>query len=196
MAQKTTERRKALRDSLIDIAEQKVCNEGLLSIKARDLAKEAGCAVGAIYNVFGDLNDLILEVNGRTFKRLGAAVGASLAGMEQDPPAERLIALSYAYLDFAADHTNAWRALFEVEMRADGPIPDWYMKELGILFANISRPVGEIYPDLDESELHLMTRALFSSIHGIVLLGLQRRISGVPTEKLRMMIALILRNLS
>lgn len=196
MAKKTTERRRALRDRLIDIAEQKIISDGLESIKARDLAKEASCAVGAIYNVFGDLNDLILEVNGRTFKRLGASVSASVSGMDDDPPTERLIALSYSYLEFANDHTNAWRALFDVEMRAGGPVPEWYMRELGLLFSNIAKPVSEIYTELDESELHLMTRALFSSVHGIVLLGLQERISGVPVDKLRTMIALVLRNLS
>ena len=40
----------------------------------------------------------------------------------------------------------------------------------------------------------LMTRALISSIHGIVLLGLENRISGVPRDQIRNMIALILRS--
>ena len=41
-----------------------------------------------------------------------------------------------------------------------------------------------------------MTRALFSSVHGIVLLGLERRISGVPPEKLERMIELVLSNIA
>ena len=37
-----------------------------------------------------------------------------------------------------------------------------------------------------------MTGTLFSSIHGIVLLGLENRISGVPHGQLKDMIALLL----
>jgi len=37
-----------------------------------------------------------------------------------------------------------------------------------------------------------MVRALFSSVHGIVLLGLENRISGVPRERIEDMISQVL----
>jgi hypothetical protein len=37
-----------------------------------------------------------------------------------------------------------------------------------------------------------MVRALFSAVHGIVLLGLEQRISGVPPERIEQMIAQVL----
>ncbi|GAA6182611.1 TetR/AcrR family transcriptional regulator [Shimia sp. NS0008-38b] len=190
MAGKVAERRAALRMKLIDAAQTQIEHGGLSSLKARDLAKEAGCALGAIYNVFDDLHDLALEVNGRTFKKLGAAVTASYAGSEA--PRARLIQMSNAYLDFAAAHPKLWRALFDIEMPADGPVPDWYMTSLGGLFANIRQPLSELFPQMDEAELSLMTRAMFSAVHGIVLLGLENRISGVPPEHIRTMIAQVL----
>ena len=93
MASKTQARREALRSNLIEIAERTISNDGLRALRARDLAKEAGCAVGAIYNVFGDLTDLTLAVNARTFQRLGADVAAALADAPQDP-----VAVSYTHL--------------------------------------------------------------------------------------------------
>ena len=71
MARKTEERREALKEKLTDAAEEIITTKGVAEIKARDLAKMAGCSVGAIYNVYADLNDLIMAVNGRTFRRLG-----------------------------------------------------------------------------------------------------------------------------
>ena len=50
----------------------------------------------------------------------------------------------------------------------------------------------ELFPDLDRAEMDLMTRALFSSVHGIVTLGLENRISGVPPEQIERMIAQVL----
>lgn len=193
MAGKVAERRAALRVKLIELAEEQIAAGGLSSLKARELAKGAGCAVGAIYNVFDDLHDLVLEVNGRTFKKLGAAVSASYDGSES--PRQRLILMSNAYLEFAAAHPKLWRALFDVEMTEDGAVPEWYLSSLGALFANIRAPLSELYSEMGEEELGLMTRAMFSAVHGIVLLGLENRISGVPPEHIRTMIAQVLSRL-
>ncbi|MDJ0822664.1 MAG: TetR/AcrR family transcriptional regulator [Paracoccaceae bacterium] len=192
MAGKVEERKKALREKLITLAEAQIEAEGLSSLRARGLAQEAGCAVGAIYNVFDDLTALVLEVNGRTFRRLGHAVADSLQGQQGASPNDRLIIMSRAYLRFAAEHTFLWRALFDVEMSADGPVPQWYLDALGGLFSMIAEPLAELFPDKPERELDLMTRALFSSVHGIVLLGLERRISAVPVDQIDEMIAQIL----
>ncbi len=192
---KTEARREDLRARLTDIAERVIAEQGLPALKARDLAAEAGCSVGAIYNAFADLNDLVMAVNGRTFQQLGAAVTASLDGRAL-PPRDALITMSHAYLHFAATHTRSWRALFDLEMSTDAAVPDWYLAELAKLFAIIAAPLRQIFPDWPAAQIDLMTRALFSSVHGIVLLGLERRISGVPTDQIERMIAVVLSNLT
>jgi AcrR family transcriptional regulator len=192
MASKTEARREALRTNLIEIAERTIATEGLRALRARDLAKEAGCAVGAIYNVFGDLTDLTLAVNARTFHRLGADVAAALAEAPQDP-VEQLVVMAQAYHHFAAANHLSWRALFDVERPAGEAAPEWYLQEMGRLFAYISDPLAVIFPDRTPEDLALLTRALFSSVHGIVLLGLDEASAGVPTEDIDRMIALVLR---
>lgn len=190
----TEERREDLRRRLTDIAERRIAADGLAALKARDLARDAGCALGAIYNVVTDLNDLVMAVNGRTFRRLGAAVLAALDGPAL-PPEQQLIAMSRAYLRFAAENTRSWRALFDLEMSVESPVPEWYLAELAGLFAIIAGPLRQIFPGWTPGQIDLMTRALFSSVHGMVLLGLEKRISGVPTERIEQMISVILSSL-
>ncbi|NND42875.1 MAG: WHG domain-containing protein, partial [Silicimonas sp.] len=101
-----------------------------------------------------------------------------------------------AYLAFAIENPNLWRALFEVEMSTDGDVPAWYLDELGRLFSIISSPIAELKPDASAAEVDLMTRTLFSSVHGIVLLGLERRISGVPRERMEDMIEYLLQSVT
>jgi AcrR family transcriptional regulator len=48
---KTATRRHSLKEALAAAAERTIATGGLRGLKARDLAAEAGCAVGAIYNV-------------------------------------------------------------------------------------------------------------------------------------------------
>lgn len=190
MATKSQIRREQLREKLIEAAELRIDRDGLGDLRARDLARDAGCALGAIYNVFDDLNAIVMAVNGRTFRRLGQDVGSSFKGSE--PPVRRLIVMSTAYLHFADANTNLWRALFDIQMTDDGPVPEWYRNALRGLFAFIAEPVSQLFPDLDRVELDLMTRALFSSVHGIVTLGLENRISGVPPEQIERMITQVL----
>lgn len=189
---KTEIRRAELRETLVNLAEDQICREGMASVKARDLAREAGCAVGAIYNVVTDLTELVMAVNGRTFTRIGQEVAGAVIGHEAEPPERRLVILAHAYLSFAAENHYLWRALFDLELPDDDRVPDWYRTELQNLFHHIAIPVSEIFPALAGRELELMVRALFSSVHGMVLLGLQNRISGVPRANIEAMIEAVL----
>jgi AcrR family transcriptional regulator len=195
MAGKVEARRAVLRDTLIAHAETRIKADGLKNLRARDLAKDAGCALGAIYNVFGDLNDLVLAVNARTFHRLGAAVAETLAQAPQNAT-QQLIVMSHAYHRFAAENFNAWRALFDIERPAGEAAPDWYLAEIGQLFAYIDAPLSVLFPDHDAQKRALLTKALFSSVHGIVLLGLDEASAGVPAAQLDEMISLIFNHLA
>jgi len=195
MTGKVAVRRKALRENLIVIAERTIAQKGLSALRARDLATQAGCAVGAIYNVFGDLTDLVLAVNARTFHRLGTAVAAKLADAPQDP-VEQLVIMAQAYHQFAADNYLSWRALYDVDRAPGEAAPDWYLHEMGQLFRYISDPLAVIFPSRDPHEHALLTRALFSSVHGIVFLGLDGASAGVPSHDIDRMIALVLRQIT
>src|SRR6202030_3733699 len=97
-------------------AERTIETHGLGGLKARALAYKVGCAVGAIYNVVTDLDDLVIAVNSRTLaaleRDLAAAEQSSDAAKDQSP-VDMLVRLGTAYLAFAAAHRVRWRALFE-----------------------------------------------------------------------------------
>lgn len=195
MAGKVAERRKALREDLMNIAEATIARDGLSSLRARDLATQAGCALGAIYNVFDNMNNLVLAVNARTFHALGAQVAASLTDAPQDPTSQ-LIVMGKAYHSFAANHHKLWRALFDLERSKGEDAPDWYLAEMGHLFTYIHGPLARLNPSLAPDELMLLTKALFSSVHGIVLLGLDGASAGVQTANIDAMISLILKQMT
>jgi AcrR family transcriptional regulator len=189
---KVQDRKAKLRDRLIDAAEAQIVDGGLNTVKARDMARKAECALGAIYNVFDDINDLVMAVNGRTFHKLGEVVSVAVENARDETPNDQLIAMSKAYLGFAAENTYLWRALFDLEMSSESKVPEWYLAELAQLFAHIARPLALLFPELPRDELDLMVRALFSSVHGIVLLGLEKRISGVPRPQIEHMLGQVL----
>lgn len=195
MVGETEQRRVELRERLIEIAEAEVEKDGPDALRARRLAEQAGCAVGAIYNVFPDLNALVLSVNMRTFKRLEANItncGDSLD--ENATPHEKLVAMADTYLDFATENLNLWRAMFQISLTAEHDVPEWYLSELNGLFDLISLPIVELDPSASHEEIQLRTRTVFSGVHGVMLLSLERRISGIPQSELKRMIGFFLEN--
>ncbi len=179
-----SERRDMLRDRLVGAAEAVISGQGLPGLKARDLAQEAGCSVGAIYNVFPDLDGLILAVNLRTLALFEAAIADSRAQAGPDDgsavtAADELVRLALAYLAFAHAHGPRWRALFQHRM-AGGAVPESYRAEQGRLFSYIEAPLARLCPRLSGAERSLRARTLFSSTHGIVSLGLDEKLLSLP----------------
>jgi AcrR family transcriptional regulator len=191
---KAAERRQLLKDALISAAERTIETHGLGGLRARALAFQVGCAVGAIYNVVTDLDDLIFAVNSRTLAALehDLAAAEQFSGMAQRSAAvDRLVRLGTAYLAFAATHTLRWRALFEHRPPQGKPMPDRYLEEQRQLFRLVEEPLGELQPHLSSERRALVARSLFSAVHGMVMLGLEEKLQTLPLESLREQVALI-----
>ena len=191
---KAAERRQRLRDALISAAERTLETDGLGGLKARALANEVGCAVGAIYNVVTDLDDLIVAVNSRTLTALERDLGASEQisdAAKRADAVDRLVRLGTAYLAFAAAHRLRWRALFEHRLPEGKSIPEQYIEDQRRLFRYVEEPLGELRPDLSGERRALVARSLFSAVHGMVMLGLEEKLQAVPAKYLREQIAFI-----
>jgi AcrR family transcriptional regulator len=189
---KALERREKLRESLILAAERAVRTKGLGGLKTRELAREIGCANGAVYNLVDDMDELILRVGSRTLARLDA----SLTEAESTGPAspgETLIRIALAYCDFAAENFELWRALFEHRMAPGKPMPEWAVDEQTDLFRHIHRPLVTLFPKRTVVELSEMGRSMFSAVHGMVTLGLEQKLIAMPVDALRKEIAMIVK---
>jgi AcrR family transcriptional regulator len=182
------ERRAQLRSALVAAAEQRIAAQGLGGLRARDLAADAGCAVGAIYNAVQDLDELILAVNSRTLAGLERdfdAADAAGGAADSDPATARLVRLATTYVDFAAAHTHRWRALFEHRLPAEADVPAWYRDVQQRLFERVEEPLRALQPALAADERALLARSLFSAVHGLVALGLEEKLQVVPLPTLR-----------
>ena len=185
----TAERRRNLKESLIDAAEQGISSYGLPGLRARSLAERIGCAVGAIYNVVADLDELIMLVNSRTLAALerdllvaGAAHAKRLGG---DTAIDRLCRMALAYLDFATTRRLRWRAMFDHRLPPGKAMPDWYLDDQMRLFSYVEGPVGELLPGVSSARRALIARTLFSAVHGIVTLGLEEKLQALAPEDRR-----------
>lgn len=166
--------RDRVRERLLSAAEAIVTAEGLDGLQARRVAQNAECSIGTLYNIFGDIHGLVLETNARTLDELGrvltvAARRAAGAGLEA-----RLNTLAIAYLDFATVHQRRWRAVFEHRLPEDRPFPPRYGEDRRRLLSMIEAQLGSVIED--EQARADAAHALFSAVHGIVLLSLDAKL--------------------
>lgn len=178
------DRRDAQRQKLIEAAERTIASGGLGAVKARDLAREIGVALGAIYNLVADMDELILRVASRTLARLDRALAEASPEAGDLEPCEKLVAIALAYRRFASKNLFLWRALFDLRLADDKELPDWALADQLNLFRHILAPLRALTPNMNEDERQSWAKTLFSAVHGVIFLGLERRLVGVPPEQL------------
>ena len=169
------------RSHILQIARTLIAAKGLRSLKVRDVASAAGCSIGTVYNEFEDFDELVLAVSRDTI----GALDKALVAMAHADPAQHLHLLAQGYLDFATQHPNLLRALFEHRMEGDRPLPDDFLDMVRTTFALMHAPLVRLLPDYPGDQVATLARTMFSAAHGIISLGLEERLVAVPPQSLR-----------
>ncbi len=179
--QSSGERRATRRERLLAAAEAAIASRGLEGLKARDIAANAGCALGAIYKDFEDLDELILAIGSRTLALLEVALSEAAPASD---PVDEIPRLARAYLNFARSHKLRWRALFEHRLPKGRTAPDWFLADQVRLFGLLEQPLAMIMPSEPAARRALLARTLFSAVHGVVSLGLEEKLTPMPADVL------------
>ena len=179
---KVQEKRDALRGKLIELAQMRIRRDGLAELRARDLAQEAGCALGSLYNMFEDMDALVLAVNAQTLEAIDVVMVEAVAKVTET--AAKLQALGQAYLAFAREEPLLWRALFEHHLPIGRDIPDWYAELLTRLMSRIAEPLALLQPDFTAEVLAIRSRTLFAAVHGVISISLDNRFVGLAPDSL------------
>jgi AcrR family transcriptional regulator len=179
---KRDDNRKELRRRLLDTAERHIAEQGLASLKAREMTAEAGVALGSIYNAFENLDLLILHVNARTLARLNETLAA--AAYDGLDPAAKMVALARGYVRFALENRRLWAALFDHRLPEGVEVPEWHRAAHVEIMRLIGVPLAQLRPDLTREQLGFRARTLFAAVHGVVHLSLTGQFVGTPREHL------------
>jgi AcrR family transcriptional regulator len=183
--------RERLKTEALAIATRIIAEEGLAALQARRVATEAGCSVGSIYNVFGDLDGLIIAANSATIAMLGNDLAESFKTHAGQPTQARLMDLALAYMRFAIHHLNRWKAVFEHRLMTARDIPESYRADQARLLELIEKIIAAEIPD-GALRVHA-GRALFASVHGIITLALDAKLQPFNRKSLEQEIRFIVR---
>ena len=186
--------RERLRLRLIEAAQSIMITDGFSAVQARRIAGDGACSVGTLYNIFGDIDGLILAVNERTLDELGRSLEAATRTGASHDLKTRLMALATAYLDFATAHPRRWRAVFEHRLPEGTPVPAFYVADRQRLLSLIEAQIAVAIPAPQKRSD--AAHALFSAVHGIVMLSLDEKLGDFDPVQCQRQIRFIVENVA
>lgn len=148
----------------LEAAERIVQTKGQQNLTLRKVAGEIGYSHGTLYNVFADLDDLIVHLNGRTLDALYEALRDIPLACE---PMEGLQRLSEGYIAFTRRHQSRWELLFEHHLPEGKELPDWHYEKVYRLLKLVENALAPLFPEGRELERIHSARVLWSGLHGI-----------------------------
>lgn len=100
-----------LRVEVLDAAEELLVETGsTVGVSMRQIAKRVGVTPPSLYLHFDDKDELFYEVCLRRFGEFHEFMAAAVEGVED--PAERLVALGRAYVEYGIRHPRQYEVLF------------------------------------------------------------------------------------
>jgi AcrR family transcriptional regulator len=165
MARRSDHSREELYVMALAAAREIAEKDGLRGLKARRISREIGYTVGTLYNVFSNLDDLIIHLNGTTLDALYES--CAQAPPLEDEPEAALRTLARAYIRFTSSHPNLWGMLFEPTAPHGEKLPDWYHEKVRALFGLAEQALASFFPDGQEEQRRHSARVLWSGLHGI-----------------------------
>ncbi len=183
MARRSDHSREEIREMALAAAEEIVSEHGHTGLSARKVASAIGYTVGTLYLVFDNLDDLILQVNGRTLDRLHAQMVKEQARYRD--PRKRLLQLGHTYIHFADKDPHCWEMIFERRSPQAQKMPEWFREKVARMFSLVESGLEPLAEHQSSQEIAQAARALWSGVHGICILAITGKLDIAGVESVQ-----------
>lgn len=168
-----------LRELILEASTDLIEQGGMDALSAREIARRIEYSPGTIYNVFENLDDLVLTIEGRLLDRLAEKLADVAFGTDARA---NVVRLARAYLEFTHANPKLWNLLFEHHMPNGNIVPAWYQQKLEFLLSRVETALAPLVPDSDPASAKRAARVLWAGVHGITSLSTADKLSNVTTE--------------
>ncbi len=168
-----------LREVIIDASRAIIAEQGLQALSAREIARRIEYSPGTLYNIFQNLDDIILTIEGQMLDRLSDVLTTLPVVTD---PGQRVRQLAHAYLKFSHDNPKLWNLLFEHHLPAGQDVPAWYRAKLNGLMGQVEAAVAPSLENASEDTIRRSARVLWAGVHGITSLSTADKLSNVTSD--------------
>lgn len=172
MARRSAHSPEELRQRILEAAQSIIERDGLVGLSAREIARAIGYSPGTLYNIFENLDDLLLTLQTHM---LGRLVDVMKAVPEESTPQESIDALARVYLDFALENKLMWNLLFTHSMPSQMRAPTALVDNVNKVSELVEKPIGQILKSANKQEAELAAKALWAGVHGVTAIAVTEK---------------------
>jgi AcrR family transcriptional regulator len=180
MARRSDHTREELHRMALDAARSIVDKQGLRGLSTRGIATAIGYSPGTLYQLFADLDDLIVHMNAETLDGLiKACRGVDLSAT----PETALQDLADRYIRYVGAHARLWNVVFEHHLPNGRQLPDWYHERTNRLLGFANTALAPLIPKEDHGATLHHARVLWASLYGIASLARSGKLAKHETPR-------------
>jgi len=170
MGRRSDHTRDEIREMAIAASAKLVETEGFQSLTARKVAAKIGYTVGTLYHVFRNFDDLVIHLNAQTIDEMAALIQKQVK--KKRNPETRIRTMAKFYVQYATEHPDRWRLVFEHQAPRGLPTPELMKVRRDVMFEMVAENLRKLAPEHITQEVNHTATALWSGIHGICILAL------------------------
>jgi AcrR family transcriptional regulator len=171
MGRRSSHTPEQLRHLILDASRDIIEAEGLVGYSAREVARKIDYSAGTLYNVFRDLDDVLVTLQ----KQLLDDAALSLAEVQHgNDPRQRLFDLARAYVSFALTNRRLWNLLFQHQPPANGS-SDQLHDGVNKIIAAVADAIAPLMPNAKDGAADHAARVLWAGVHGITAIAVTEK---------------------
>jgi len=179
MGRRSVHTAEELRELVLEASTELIEANGLAGLSAREIARRISYSPGTLYNIFENLDDLVLTIEGRLLDRLAVALSDVTLGSDA---AHNVHQLAQAYLRFTRENPKLWNLLFEHQLAPGHEVPPWYQQKLEGLLVAIENAMGPLVREDDPQALRRAAQVLWAGVHGITSLATAEKLAIITPD--------------
>lgn len=153
-----------LRQLILTASRAIIEKDGLPGLSAREIAREIGYSPGTLYNIFENLDDVLLTLQ---VELLGDLVTALKAVPPSPILSQNIDDLADAYLSFALERRHMWNLLSAHYPEAGTLMPQALHENVNAAVGIISNALKPALDGADAQQIDATARALWAGVHGV-----------------------------
>lgn len=163
-----------LKSEILNIGWKILTEKGREALRLRDLAKKGGCSVGTIYNLFENVDEIVLRLNLKCLDMMYGSLHREMnQGIQKGEDLKGVLRrMGKAYLTFGMKHPLLWKSLFE--NLAIDPFPKWYREKVDGGIEEIECAIVKSY-GLKAGKAAQIVGFFWAAIHGITSIMLNKK---------------------
>ncbi len=163
------------RTRLCQVAARQFADKGFDGVSMRTLADELSVSRMTPYRYFKDKAEILAAVRASGFRQLSDLTEASTANL---PSAlKRLEALADVYYDFALEHTDLYRLMFECSQTDEADYPELATELNRLQSILIRTSTVAVDAGVIKSDATVATQLFWAGMHGVISLHLSGKLT-------------------